>query len=59
MDLPLNITILKLAETDKKIILKYINQVKTLYLEYLRDNMSEKELAIETLALVTKEYNIN
>ena len=59
MDLPSNITILKLAETDKKIILKYINQVKTLYLEYLRDNMSEKKLAIETLALVTKEYNIN
>ncbi len=59
MDLPSNISILKLAETDKKIILKYINQVKTLYLEYLRDNMSEKKLAIETLALVTKEYNIN
>ena len=58
MDLPSNITILKLAETDKKIILKYTNQVKTLYLEYLRDNMSEKKLADETLALVVKEYKI-
>jgi len=59
MDLPSNITISKLTETDKKIILKYINQVKTLYLEYIRDNMSEKKLANETLALVIKEYNIN
>ena len=59
MDLPFNITISKLAEEDKKIFLKYINQVKTIYLEYVRDNMSEKKLAEETLALVTKEYNIN
>jgi len=59
MDLPDDITISKLLDTDKKIFLKYINQVKTIYLEYLRDNMSEKKLAEETLALVTKEYNVN
>jgi hypothetical protein len=59
MDLPSAITILKLADTDKKNLLKYILQVKTLYLQHLRDNMSEKKLADETLALVVKEYNIN
>ena len=59
MDLPPDITISKLAAADKKIFLKYINQVKTIYLEYVRDTMSEKKLAEETLALVTKEYNIN
>ena len=59
MDLPSTITISKLADADKKIFLKYINQVKTIYLEYIRDTMSEKKLAEETLALVTKEYNIN
>ena len=59
MNLPPTITISKLADADKKIFLKYINQVKTIYLEYIRDTMSEKKLAEETLALVTKEYNIN
>ena len=52
-------TISKLSNADKKIFLKYINQVKTIYLQYLRDYMSEKKLAEETLALVTKEYNTN
>ena len=59
MDLPSDITILKLTDTDKKILLKYIIQVKTLYLQYIRDNMIVKKLAEETLALVTKEYDIN
>ena len=59
MDLPSFIAISKLADAEKKIFLKYINQVKTIYLEYIRDTMSEKKLAEETLALVTKEYNIN
>ena len=58
LDLPSGITILKLADTDKKILLKYITQVKTLYLAHLRDNMSERKLADETLALVIKEYKI-
>ena len=56
--LPTNITILKLAEADKKAILKYINQVKTIYLANMRDNISEKERAEKTLTLVTKEYHI-
>jgi hypothetical protein len=59
MDLPSYLTILKLADTDKKILLKYIIQVKTLYLQYIRDNMTVRKLADETLALVVKEYNIN
>jgi len=59
MNLPSDITILKLTDADKKILLKYIIQVKTLYLQHIRDNMLEKKLAEETLALVTKEYNIN
>ncbi len=58
MDLPSDITILKLEDTDKKILLKYIIQVKTLYLQHIRDNMSEKKLAEETLALVIKEYHL-
>ena len=58
-DLPSDITILRLADTDKKILLKYILQVKTLYLAHRRDNMLEKKLADETLALVIAEYNIN
>lgn len=57
--LPTNITILKLAEPDKKAILKYISQVKTIYLGIMRDNISEKELAEKTLALITVEYHIN
>jgi len=58
MDLPSDITILKLADTDKKILLKYIIQVKTLYLQYTRDNMFVRKLAEETLALVIKEYHL-
>ena len=57
-ELPAVITISKLADADKKIFLKYINQVKTLYLQSMRDNMWEKKLAEETLALVTKEYHL-
>ncbi len=56
--LPAGITISKLAEADKKAILKYLYQVKTIYMEYIRDNISEKELAEETLELVKGEYNI-
>ena len=59
MDLPSDITILKLVDTDKKILLKYIIQVKTLYVQYIIDNMSVRKLGNETLALVVKEYNIN
>jgi hypothetical protein len=59
MVLPPVITIAKLADADKSIFLKYISQVKTIYLEYIRDNMSEKRMADETLAFVTKEYIIN
>ena len=58
MDLPENISIPKLAVSDKKKLLKYIYQVKILYTEYLRDNLSEKDLAEETLELVTGEYDI-
>ena len=58
MNLPSSITISKLADADKKIFLKYIYQVKTLYMEYIRDNMSEQKLAQETLALVLKEYHL-
>ena len=58
-DFPSAITILKLADTDKKILLKYLLQVKTLYLAHRRDNMLERKRADETLALVVKEYNIN
>ena len=58
MDLPDKISIPRLADTDKRRLLKYIYQVKTLFMEYLRDNLSEKKLAEETLELVTGEYAI-
>ena len=57
-NLPPVIPISKLTDADKKIFLKYINQVKTIYLQYLRDHMTVKKLAQKTLAIVTKEYNI-
>jgi len=59
LELPATITISKLAEADKKIFLKYISQVKTLYMAAMRDNMLEKNQAEVTLALVKKEYNTN
>ena len=58
MELPDRITISKLAEADKKIFLKYITQVKTLYMASMRDNMLEKNQAEETLELVIKEYHL-
>ena len=58
MELPDTITISKLAEADKKIFLKQINQVKTLYIAAMRDNMLERNQAEETLELVIKEYRI-
>ena len=56
--LPDNIVIAKLEEPDKRAILKYINQVMGHYLQMMRDNISEKLLAEETLRLIIKEYNI-
>jgi len=58
MELPPAITISKLAEADKKIFLKYINQVKTLFIATMRDNMLERKQAEETLALVINEYDL-
>lgn len=59
MVLPATITVSKLAEADKNAILKYINQVKAIYLENMRDNMSEKNIAEKTLVLIKVEYHIN
>jgi hypothetical protein len=59
MELPDTITISKLAEADKKIFLKHISQVKTLYIAAMRDNMLERNQAEETLELVIKEYHLN
>ncbi len=58
MELPDTITISKLAEADKKIFLKHITQVKTLYMAAMRDNMLERNQAKETLALVIKDYHL-
>lgn len=52
------ITMLTLTPADKKIFLKYIDQVKTLYLQLMRDHMLVKKRATETLQLVISEYNI-
>jgi hypothetical protein len=58
MVLPETITISKLAEADKKAILKFLNQIKVIYLAIMRDNMAEKTLAEKTLALIKMEYHI-
>ena len=57
--LPENLSIPKMETDVKKSILKYINQVILLYTELLKDNFSEKGLAIKTLDLVKKEYHID
>ena len=55
---PDSIVMTKMTEDDKRGILKYIHQVKAHYLQMMRDNISEKELAEETLGLIIKEYKI-
>ena len=52
------IEIVKFADTDKKIILKYISQVKSIYLATMRDNMGEKTMATRTLLLITNAYHL-
>ncbi|MFZ1263724.1 MAG: hypothetical protein WAT34_09445 [Chitinophagaceae bacterium] len=59
MILPSEIILLKLAEADKKGFLKYLNQVKSIYLATMRDNISEKKLASTTLSLILTEYHLN
>lgn len=58
-NLPTNIEMQTLTAADKKIFLKYIYQVKTIYLALRRDNLLERELAEVTLALIIKEYHLN
>ena len=58
-NLPANIEMQTLTAADKKIFLKYIYQVKTIYLALRRDNILERELAEVTLALIIKEYHLN
>jgi len=57
-NLPPNLSIPQMEATSKKAILKYINEVITLYNALRNDNISEKALAIKTLDLVIKEYNV-
>ncbi len=58
-NLPSEIKMQSLTAADKKIFLKYIYEIKTLYLALRRDNLLERELAEETLALIIKEYHLN
>jgi len=53
------IEIINLADADKKIILKYISQVKSIYLAMMRDNMGEKKIATQTLSLIQKAYHLD
>ena len=59
LNLPTDIEMQTLTAGDKKIFLKYIYQVKTIYLALRRDNILERELAEVTLALIIKEYHLN
>jgi hypothetical protein len=54
--LPDNFDIPEMEAGAKKNILKYINQVITLYAELRRDNIKEIDRAIKTLDLIKKEY---
>ena len=56
--LPRELTIPQMGAANKKAILKYLNEVILLYTELRNDNISEKKLAIKTLDLIIKEYNV-
>ena len=59
LNLPTDIKMQTLTAAEKKIFLKYIYQVKTIYLALRRDNILERDLAELTLALILKEYHLN
>jgi hypothetical protein len=59
LNLPTDIEMQTLTAADKKNFLKYIYQVKTIYLALRRDNILERDLAEVTLALIIKEYHLN
>ncbi len=56
--LPKELTIPPMDAANKKAILKYLNEIILLFTQLRNDNMTEKKLAIKTLDLVRKEYNI-
>jgi hypothetical protein len=58
MQLPVNIVIANLTPAEKRLVLKYIYQVKTFFLEYYRDHITQKQMALKTLQLVESEYKI-
>lgn len=58
LDVPENLSIPPMDPSSKKAILKYINQVITLYDALRNDNIREKDLATKTLDLIVKEYGI-
>jgi hypothetical protein len=58
LNFPTDIKMQILTAADKKIFLKYIYQIKTIYLSLRRDNILERDLAEETLALIIKEYHL-
>lgn len=57
-NIPVEIMIEPLSQADKKIILKYIYAVKTIYLALRNDNILERKLATETFNLIIKEYHL-
>jgi hypothetical protein len=59
LNLSTDIEMQTLTAADKKKFLKYIYQVKTIYLALRRDNILERDLAEVTLALIIKEYHLN
>lgn len=58
LNLPQNLRISPMDAASKKAILKYISQIISLYVALRNDNMREKDLAIKTLDLIIKEYDV-
>ena len=58
VDMPEKIMIPPIEENTKLRLLKNFYTTKSLFIAYMRANMLEKQMAVETLELVRKEYHL-
>jgi len=58
IDLPQKITIPFIGIADKKMFLKNLYTIKSLFLAYMRAKLRERQLAIDALKLIKQEYHL-
>jgi hypothetical protein len=58
IDLPQKITIPSIGVADKKMFLKNLYTIKSLFLAYMRANLRERQLAVDALKLIKQEYGL-